>query len=500
MKSRAGAEPRVAADPREAFTYCAETGGLLVLEYAGPEWLPVVRDLRSLCGDAISVVVVVGQERLAEIGGLQRAGADEVVAWDGRADPVAWAVERILAARGGGVAPGAAAAATPVHGFTAPSPTPPVLHRVPAPAPTAAAPASPTPRPAVAASLPEPPRIAPPVLTLAEGATAAGAPGPAPRTTPLPGPAGSGALSPSPAPAAFTIREVPAPPAVPTAAPSSAAGAWPSGVLAGPEAERLLAAVVSGAATEPGPARATATQTAQALSDIERRALADIAVPVDAALFRRASALRLRVALALGAAPAVGSPIDSAAVQSLLAELDSTLAELKAAAEAGEGVHPGIEILRKSLVKEAIDLTDAVARIAPAQAPVVQAPVRPAAATRLLSNRSAVEEHARPPVGRGWMVLLVLAALAAGAFHGYRLLARKPVVPPPSFGGAPQDAVGVRQGPVSVVVPEAGKALDPRQVERFKALEEAKGNAVKEVAPGIYVSVPVAPAEGARKP
>jgi hypothetical protein len=271
-------------------------------------------------------------------------------------------------------------------------------------------------------------------------------------------------------------------------------------VLAGPEAERLLAAVVSGAATEPGPARATATQTAQALSDIERRALADIAVPVDAALFRRASALRLRVALALGGAPAVGSPIDSAAVQSLLAELDSTLAELKAAAEAGEGVHPGIEILRKALVKEAIDLTDAVARIAPAQAPVVQAPVRPAAATRLLSNRSGVEEHSLPPVRRGWMVLLVLAALAAGAFHGYRLLAPKPFVPPPTFGGAPQDAVGLRQGRVSVVVPEAGKTLDPRQVERFKALEEAKGNAVKEVAPGTYVSVPAAPAEGARKP
>jgi hypothetical protein len=475
VKSRAGAEPRVAADPRQAFTYCAETGGLLVLEYAGPEWLPVVRDLRSLCGDAISVVVAVAQDRMSEIGGLQRAGADEVVAWDGRAAPIAWAVERILASRAGGT-PAPGAAATPVQTFTAPAPTPPMLQRAAA----TAAPAVPAPR-AVTPS-PEPARRVPLAPAVLEGTAAASSPGPEADAAP----AGTGEPAPSP---------LPAPPA---AAPPSYAGAWPAGVLGGKDAERLLAAAVTGAATEPGPARATAAQTAEALSDLERRALADIAVPVDAALFRRASALRLRVALALGTAPPAGSPIDSAAVQALLAELDSTLAELKAAAEGGESPHPGIALLRKVLVKEAIDLTDAVNRIAPAQAPAIKTPARPA--TRLLSNRSGVEGVSAPRVGRGWLALLVLAALAAGAFHGYRLLARKPLVPPPSFGSAPQGAVGVRQGPVSVVVPESGKLLDPAQVERFKAQEEAKGNTVKEVAPGTYVSVPLPPREGAGKP
>jgi hypothetical protein len=187
-------------------------------------------------------------------------------------------------------------------------------------------------------------------------------------------------------------------------------------------------------------------------------------------------------------------------VQSLLAELDSALSELKAAQETSETEHhPGIGVLRTALVKEAIDLTDAVHRISPAQAPAIQAPAAPA--TRLLSNRAVLEAPAEERrLGRGWLALLVLVALAAAGFHGYNYLTRRPPAPPPSIGGSPSGSVGVRQGSVSIVVPEAGKAPDPRQLESFKGLEEAKGNAVREVAPGVWVSVPAAAGEGGKKP
>lgn len=432
VKSHAGAEPRVAADPRQAFTLCAEAGGLLVMEYAGPEWLPVIRDLRCLCGDAIRMVVAVGQERTAEISGLQRAGADEVVAWDGQADPVAWAVERALAPRGVSWEGGG-----PVRGFRLPLGAPPMTGEGPAPASPATD-------------------------------SAGGAPAPGASSGP------------------FTIREVPTSAA---ASGTSAAGPWPSGILAGPGAEGLLAAIVTGAATEPGPEKEAAAHTAQALSDLERRALADVPVPVDAALFRRASGLRLRVALALGSEPTAGSRVDSAAVKSLLVDLDAALAELKAAAEAAPNPHPGIAVLRKALVKEAIDLTDAVHRVAPAQpaAPAV-APAPPAA--RLLANRSSAEEDARPPLKRGWVWLLALAALAAGAFHLQRRVSRPAPRPVPTLRGAPENSLGVRLHGASLLMESAGKEMSPAELERFRRLEESRGNSVREIGPGAFLVEP----------
>jgi hypothetical protein len=468
VKSRAGAEPRVAADPREAFTYCAENGGLLVMEYAGPEWLPVVRDLRSLCGDAISVVVAVAQERMAEVSGLQHAGADEVVAWDGRADAVAWAVERILASRGRGVVTPAPPASAAVRGWSAPAPAPPTLQRAPAPAP------------------PPPPPF---------GGLAPPAAGPAPG--PVPQAAAAPPAVPAP-PAAFTIREAPeaAAPAASAAgpAPAPAPPAWPAAVLPGPEAERLLAAVVTGAASEPGPARAVAAQTAQGLSDLERRALADVPMPLDGALFRRASALRLRVALALGSAPPPGTPIDSAAVQSLLAELDSALAELKTSAEVAGAEHQrGLAALRTALVKEAIDLTDAVHRIAPSAAPTPE-PAARAPRARLLSNRSALAEPVRPRARRGWLILLLLAGLAAGGFHLYQATRPRAEVQRTTMAGAPpgSSASSTGRSTTRVVVSEAGKPFDPAAVERFRREQEQRGMEVIQVAPGTLVVRPAA--------
>jgi hypothetical protein len=41
-----------------------------------------------------------------------------------------------------------------------------------------------------------------------------------------------------------------------------------------------------------------------------------------------------------------------------------------------------------------------------------------------------------------------------------------------------------------VVVTPSGTAVDPQELERFKNLERAKGNQIREVAPGTFVVTP----------
>lgn len=97
IKARFGTAPRVASDPVEALRACADEGGLLVLEYAGIRWLEAVKSLRGTCGDAgLSIVAAVPLAQASDVQPLQRAGVDEVVSWQGRVDPVIWAVERIV--------------------------------------------------------------------------------------------------------------------------------------------------------------------------------------------------------------------------------------------------------------------------------------------------------------------------------------------------------------------------------------------------------------------
>ncbi len=432
VKARAGGEPRVASDPRQAFTFCAQTGGLLVVQYAGQEWLPVVRDLRSLCGDGISLVVAVAPDKLAEVSHLQHAGADEVVPWEGKTDAVAWAIERALSARGLGGSRGAPTPAPAVLTYVAPAASPPpVLQRGPA----AGASGSPA---AQAASSPEPARTAGPAV-------------------------------------------------------------WPANLPGAEEAERLLVAAVAGAAAA-GPQAEAAVQAAQKLSQPEREALAGAALPVDVAVVRRAVVLRFRVALALQAAPRPGQPGDAGAVQTLLAEIDGVLAELKALEEgAPPAVQPGLDAIRSGLVSEAIDLTEAVQRLAPAPVAEPEAGVRPPprkAPERKVEKRAASEFEGlaqKKGQSRGALItVLVLAALAAAGYHVKERLAPQPVVERPTMAGAPAGAIAPTNNrtPNRVVVSEDGKPFEREQVERFRKEQAERGNEVVQVSPTTLVVKP----------
>jgi len=451
VKARAGGEPRVASDPRQAFTSCAQTGGLLVVQYAGPEWLPVVRDLRSLCGDGIWLVVAVAPDRLAEVSSLQHAGADEVVPWEGKPDAIAWAIERALSRRGTGEF--GSTPTPPVLTFLAPaSSPPPVLQRAPA-AGSAAAPA------AGAAAGPGVPAWPAPV------------PGAAPRA-PEPG-----------------------------ASPPAGSPAWPANLAGAEEAERLLAGAVAGAAPGAGPLAEAAVHAARKLSRPEREALEGGTLPVDAAVVRRAAVLRFRVALALQAVPQAGELADADAVQALLAEIDGVLAELKALEEgAPPAAQPGLDAIRSGLVSEAIDLTEAVQRLGPALAappPEVVAPSAARLPSRVISNVAGDLGAPAPLLGRGWLALLLLSAAVAGGYQVYLLVTRQAAVPQPTVSAGAHQLSGAREKGVAVVVP--GKPLDASQLEALRVLEESRGNTVKEAVPGVYISAPPVP-QGERQP
>jgi len=453
VRAMAGGEPRVASDPRQAFTFCAQTGGLLVVQYGGQEWLPVVRDLRSLCGDGISLVVAVSPDKLSEVGHLQHAGADEVVPWEGKADAVAWAIERSLAARGQGRG-------------AAPTPAPPVLTFVaPAGAP-------------------------PPVLQ--RGPVASAAPtGPVPAVAPPPLVAGAAPAAPQP------LR-----PAV--ARPPSGPPAWPANLPGAEESARLLLAAVAGEALEPGPLAEAAAGAAEKLSQPERDAVAGRPLPVDAAVIQRAAVLRFRVALALHTAPRPGGAGDAGAVQALLAEIDGVLAELKVLEEgAPPAAQPGLDTIRSGLVSEAIDLTEAVQRLAPAPPPQTETAPKPAA--RRPAEKKAVESRAAEFEGlkqrqggrNAMLALLVLSALAAAGYHLMERFGPRPVAERPTMPGAPANAVAPandRGGP-RVVVSQDGKPFEREQVEQFRREQAERGNEVVQVSPTTLLVKPA----GSRK-
>jgi hypothetical protein len=108
--------------------------------------------------------------------------------------------------------------------------------------------------------------------------------------------------------------------------------------------------------------------------------------------------------------------------------------------------------------------------------------------TRMITSTSTAD--AGPSrVPWGLVVALVVALVAAAAYHGYGYVNRA-TPPPPPITGAPSGTVGavVPQGKV-VVVP-AGTRPDPKEMENFKNLERAKGNEVREISPGTFIISP----------
>ncbi|HYQ80949.1 MAG TPA: hypothetical protein VEP68_05575 [Anaeromyxobacteraceae bacterium] len=523
-----GVRPRVADAPHQVFALCQDGARLLVCEYRGPEWLPLVEDLKTTFGDELRILVGVPAERASATGPLIGAGADEVLRWDGEPEELVAAAERL------------AGLAAEIPAPSPQRPAPAVAPSRPSPAVTPARPAPAVAPPPAAAARPAPaltPVKPMPTLTPARPVAAVTPSRPAPAVTPARPVA---AVTPARPAAAAAPPPMPEPPlavdagaalaagyfadldtedgprfSIVEAPPDAAArwgdaelvafepsGTWPGTVLSSRDAEGLLAGALAGFWPERPDLKGHTERIAAELSPLERDAIAGRPVPADPAPVCRAAALRWQVSAALATAPPPGSPVDAAAVRAILAEIDAALAELKQVSQGApaEAV-PGLDRLRRDLVAEAVDLTEAVHRIAPQEVPPPAQAARAAAAgrTRLLSMQPS--EAAEAPGQRrrrvGTWVALGLAVVLGGAYHGWRHFLRPAPPPMPRLAGAPAGFMAPAvPGRVKVLTPEPGKATDPAEVERFRIAEELKGNRVQEVR-GVLV---VIPAGGAAAP
>ena len=168
-----------------------------------------------------------------------------------------------------------------------------------------------------------------------------------------------------------------------------------------------------------------------ALSTAEKAAAQGQKLPFDPAPVRRAVGLRWQVAAAIDALPSPGAQIDQGAVQAILGGIDDVLAALKEQSDdAGPEALRALETVRHALVKEAIDLTEALQQVAPAE--MVEEITTSRKARRGRGRAGDADGPERQP-GRGrdrasvpWglVVVLVVAVVAAAAYHGYRYVNR----------------------------------------------------------------------------
>jgi hypothetical protein len=283
------------------------------------------------------------------------------------------------------------------------------------------------------------------------------------------------------------------------------AGAWPANAPSLEVAEEALLAAVD-SMPPPYPELANvAAQVAAAISELEVKALGGQRLAIDGAPIRRAAAMRVRVGYAFATAPPVGSHSDSGAVAALLGEIDGLLSEVSdLAADASAEVAPTLGACRNALVKEAIDFSEAAQRYVAVESPAATAaPVKRAptpGAARVLS----VEKGTPAPVNRSQralVVVLAVAVLVAGAFHGYRYYQRRQaaLAAPPALPGIPSGFSAFKPAASApTVLQQGGGAVDRAEIERFKDVEKAKGNDVLELPGGVMVVKPAEPArEGA---
>jgi hypothetical protein len=431
--------------------------------------------------------------------------------------PGAAATNRAAAATGvapsAGPAPGAA---KPAAGRAAAAPAPaarpaaapaPAARPAAAPAPAAAKPAlAPAPATAKPAAAPAKPAAAPaPIVPEPPRAFTVE------KAEPPPAPAAPARVAAAPAPSFFDdigedgvdvdpidldvsdAFDLLAPAAAVPAQHPPPAGDWPAALPDEAAATEALVLAIAGRAQ--GPYAAVAVQVVDGLSELEKAVLAGAPQPFDATAIRRAAATRLRVAQALATVPPAGSRVEQAAVNALLGEIDGLLSAVATlAAGLPPERQPAVEAVRHDLVAEAIDFSEAVQKVQPAEgaaspvaAPAPTAAARRAAQTRVISVGSGEAEVAEERRGRLMWIVLAVALLGAAGFHGYRYWHRQQLIAElPTVPGAPASMMLVsgRAGGVQLLAPVNGKLPDRAEVQRFKEMQQARGIEVRELSGG----------------
>jgi len=269
---------------------------------------------------------------------------------------------------------------------------------------------------------------------------------------------------------------------------------WPGTVLSAADGQAVMRAALSGLWPEPS-LRPVTEKLAASLSTAEKGATLGQKLPFDPVPVRRAVGLRWQVAAALDTLPSQGAKVDQEAVQAILGGIDDVLADLKTLSDdAGPEALRALEAIRHALVKEAIDLTEALQQVAPPEMVeeiTTSRKARKAAApvTRMVYTAAARPDRGPSQIPWGLVIVLVVAVAAAAAYHGYRYVNR-PTQAASTISGAPSGTVGSVMPQGKILVTPAGVKLDPKEVENFKNLEKAKGNDVREISPGTFIVSP----------
>jgi hypothetical protein len=478
VTERAGSRPRIAPEPATALTLCAQSSGLLVVEYE-PRWLPALTQLR-LERPALRMVAALarGQEGAAlSLGPL----SIDAVPWDGQAASVMAAIERAL------VVGAAEPTATEGHAPIEPAP---MAFATSAASLAQSSPVLSRSNPSLGQSSPTLSRSNP-TLGQSSPALARSNPTLGQSASPLPaGPPDVAAIS--------TLPPSPLP------SPVNAGVTWPATGPSAAEAELALRALLAGK-VDTSPLRAVTEQTAAGLSSLERDVFSGGTVPVDADLVRHAAVLRLRTAAALATRPPAGTPIDSEAVAELLSEIDGVLHQVKALVDVATAeVRPSLEAIRNALVKEAVDFSEACHEIGTAELPLAPAPVHQtgrAAAARVLSDHSGLDAEDRPEEKRKrtrpLVTLLVILALA-GLFHGWSIYTAPVKQAPATYEGAPAGTMAIQSGGSYFLKALPGNVVSPADLEAYRQREARRGNKVLEIGPGTWIIEPATAGEGTK--
>ena len=215
-------------------------------------------------------------------------------------------------------------------------------------------------------------------------------------------------------------------------------------------------------------------------TDIEEDTLAGGELPFDAAPFRDALCLRLRLALALTHLERAPGTADGNALNALLAEVDGVLDRLRA----GEaGVAPAVlerlHLTRDVLVQEAVQLSEVgVPARAPAATPAARRPAPTSTGGRMVaySAEEVRQERKRSLKQRALLGVTLLLVLAGGGLYVQR--SRAEFKAPPTVPGAPaglsvrQDSRGglmvrsIAQGPLSEEVQRWASTYERRGFRR----------------------------------
>lgn len=229
-------------------------------------------------------------------------------------------------------------------------------------------------------------------------------------------------------------------------------------------------------------------------------------IPTEERAFEGA-AVCWRVGVALATKPAPGEPIDTAASEAMLAEIDAALEKLRQ-------LPPEVtKRLSGDLVRDAVDLTEYLNQVSATAAKMAEAKASAETAARKANAKATAsvkvvsaspEMDARDKRSRRVSIAFGVVVVLAAGFHGWRIISAQMAPTPPGVLPSPAGTTRVApgDGKVQFVTVKPGEQSSPEAMAKFRQELEAQGKKVQEVGPGrlIVMSEDTAGPSGPSKP